>query len=292
MEPLPFTFVAVDFETTGLNPHGGDQICEIGAVRVSPGEEQTFQTLVNPLFPIPEIANSINGITDEMVEHAPTMKQALPGFIDFIGDDLIVAHNIWMDMGFLSLAMHRLDFPFSNLKFVDTLSISRKLYPKLGRHSLSFLRQHFELASENEHRALSDACATAEVLKRQLLTLNGKYGNAKTIFEKLIEFHGPAATFPSKDDLPGDADIELLELCQEAIKSGFAIEIAYQTKKSDEMTYRDIEPWAIIMKGSRFYLSSYCQLRKEHRYFRFDRICHWAKIIPTPIEASSEIPAQ
>ena len=88
-------YVIFDFETTGLSPFDGDRIIEMSAVRVVNHKVvKEFATLVNPEQPISPDATAVNGITDDMVKDAPKMKEALTEFIDFIGDDILVGHNI------------------------------------------------------------------------------------------------------------------------------------------------------------------------------------------------------
>src|SRR5207244_2698851 len=97
-------YVVFDFETTGLSPWGGDEVVEIGAMKVfgnDVDETKMFHTLVNPRRIISADATRVNGITNEMVADAPPMDQVLPLFLDFVGSAYLVAQNAKFDMSFL-----------------------------------------------------------------------------------------------------------------------------------------------------------------------------------------------
>ena len=98
------TFCVLDLETTGGSA-AQCEITEIGGARYRLGEELgSFQTLVNPGSPIPPFITVLTGITQAMVVEAPPVETALPAFLEFIGDAVIVGHNIRFDMSFLSAA--------------------------------------------------------------------------------------------------------------------------------------------------------------------------------------------
>ena len=87
-------YVVFDLETTGVRP-GLDRIIEISALKVRGHQvEDQYTTLVNPEMRIPRAATAVNGITDEMVKDAPEMEEAVRGFLDFVGNDILVGHNI------------------------------------------------------------------------------------------------------------------------------------------------------------------------------------------------------
>src|SRR4051812_36446666 len=97
-------FVVFDLETTGLSPWGGDEIIEIGAMKLFGNEideVNIFHSLVNPRRLISEEATKINGITNEMVAGAPALDEVFPKFLEFVGNAWLVAQNAKFDMGFL-----------------------------------------------------------------------------------------------------------------------------------------------------------------------------------------------
>ncbi|NND84337.1 MAG: endonuclease, partial [Acidimicrobiia bacterium] len=113
-------FVVLDLETTGGSP-SGDAITEVGAVKLHRGEVVgEFQTLVNPGQPIPPSITILTGITHAMVIEAPPIEEALPGFLEFIGDRVIVGHNVRFDVSFLNAAADRLGYPRLANRIVDT----------------------------------------------------------------------------------------------------------------------------------------------------------------------------
>ncbi len=148
--------VVFDIETTGLSV-ATCRITEIGAVRLRGGEVvDRFQSFVNPGVPIPPIIVEKTGITDEMVKDAPPIAKVLGDFLAFIGDALLIAHNANFDVGFIRAAAEECGLPFRN-PYLDTLSLSRYLNPKLGKHTLDSVANHYELGDFNHHRAIDDA---------------------------------------------------------------------------------------------------------------------------------------
>ena len=150
-------YVAFDLETTGLSPMT-DGIIEISAVKVKGGKmTDSFSTLVNPGRRIPAAATRVNGITDEMVKDAPMLREALEQFLVFIGDQILVGHNIHsFDMGFLNHAMEELYQKSLSNDYIDTLYMARRCLKELPRHRLVDLAAHFHISTEGAHRALND----------------------------------------------------------------------------------------------------------------------------------------
>ena len=158
-------FCVLDLETTGGAP-SVCEITEIGAVKYVGGElTGTFQTLVNPGVPIPPMITVLTGITQIMVIEAPHIGEALPAFLEFIGDAVIVGHNIRFDMSFLNAAAERLGYNRLPNRTVDTLGLARRLVRSEVRSlKLGALAAHFRSPVAPTHRALDDARATAHVL--------------------------------------------------------------------------------------------------------------------------------
>jgi len=133
------TFVALDTETTGLQPivH---RLVEIGAVRfrLDGCELAAFQSLINPEIPVPKDVQRVHGITDRMVRGKSTIEQIMPHFIDFLGesDTILLAHNAPFDSGFLAMALTRLCIAYSLHYLLDMLELARRLYPIWASHSL------------------------------------------------------------------------------------------------------------------------------------------------------------
>ncbi|MDF2838523.1 MAG: PolC-type polymerase [Evtepia sp.] len=155
--------VAFDIETTGLNPKR-DRLTEIGAVILENGQVmKKFQTFVNPDCPIPQEIVRLTGITDEMVEDAPSQEEAIRAFLDFAGNYPLAAHNADFDMGFMKEGCARYGMPFS-LSSIDTLAMAQNLLPDLGRYKLNLVARHLDLPDFNHHRASDDAITVAYML--------------------------------------------------------------------------------------------------------------------------------
>ncbi|MGA7756696.1 MAG: DEDD exonuclease domain-containing protein [Ilumatobacteraceae bacterium] len=158
-------FCIIDLETTGGN-RNEDQITEVGAVKVQGGRcLGTFQTLVNPGRAIPPQITVLTGLTDVLVSSAPRIGAVLPSLIDFVGDAVIVGHNVGFDVGFLRAACERHDRPPLPGRVVDTVALARRLVrDEVPDCRLGTLASRFRLDHRPSHRALDDALATADLL--------------------------------------------------------------------------------------------------------------------------------
>lgn len=150
-------YVVFDLETTGLSPEM-DAIIEISAVKVKKGNvEDKFSTLVNPQRRIPTAASQVNGITDKMVADAPELKEVMEKFLSFIGNEVLVGHNIHsFDMKFLNRAMETLYGKTLGNDYIDTLLMARSCLTELTHHRLVDLAAYFHISTEGAHRALND----------------------------------------------------------------------------------------------------------------------------------------
>lgn len=169
-------FCVLDLETTGGSA-ATCEITEIGAVRFIGGEENgRFQTLVNPGVEIPPTITVLTGITHLMVVDAPRIEEALPSLLEFIGDAVIVGHNVRFDMSFLNAAAERLGYGRLPNRTADTHALARRLVRDETRNlKLSSLAAHFRSPVTPTHRALDDARATAHVFW-ELLARAGSLG--------------------------------------------------------------------------------------------------------------------
>lgn len=157
------TYVVLDVETTGGLAQR-DRITEVGAVKVQRGVAvDRFSSLINPERRIPRQIVELTGITDAMVSNAPKFSDVAPALRDFIGDAILVGHNVSFDYGFLREEFWRLGSPFSVPSMCTRVEI-RRHFPNLGSYALGELCRHFEIALEQHHRALCDAEATVQLL--------------------------------------------------------------------------------------------------------------------------------
>ena len=158
-------YVAMDLETTGLNPRL-DRIIEIGAVRVRDGEVvDTFCTYVNPAKSIPERITELTGIRNEDVAKAPYIEEVLPQFMEFLGEDNLLGHNIIFDYSFVKKAAVNQKLTFER-EGIDTLRIARRFLTELESRNLGFLCKHYQIPLEEAHRAYHDANAAHLLYQR------------------------------------------------------------------------------------------------------------------------------
>ncbi|HEX8497294.1 MAG TPA: DEDD exonuclease domain-containing protein [Actinomycetales bacterium] len=160
------TFVVVDLETTGGSA-AASSITEIGAVKVRGGEVLgELQTLVNPGAPIPAFIAMLTGITDRMVREAPPIEAALPTFLEFARGSVLVAHNAPFDISFLKAAAAATGHPWPGFQVVDTAHLARQVLTReeAPNRKLSTLARLFRSPTTPDHRALTDARATVDVL--------------------------------------------------------------------------------------------------------------------------------
>ena len=172
-QSLDGTYVVFDLETTGFSPVK-DKIIEIGAVKVEDGKiTDRFSTFVNPGIPVPFEITRLTSITDQMVMDAPGIEVALPEFLSFIGDAVLVAHNASFDVGFLEQNMRYLDL-MPDFTSVDTVALARMLLPTLSKFKLNIVANALNISLENHHRAVDDAGATAEIFVKFVHMLKDK----------------------------------------------------------------------------------------------------------------------
>lgn len=162
------SFTVFDTETTGLEPDRGDEIIEIGAVRIVNGKllaGESFEQLVDPGRPIPAASIPIHGITPERVRGMPRIEAVLPTFHAFAQGTVLVAHNAAFDMKFLRLLQPRTGVVFGQ-PVLDTLLLSAVVHPLQDSHRLEAIAARFDIAVRGRHTALGDALMAAEVLLR------------------------------------------------------------------------------------------------------------------------------
>jgi ATP-dependent DNA helicase DinG len=152
------SIVALDIETTGLDPEK-EAIIEIGAVRFNDRRvEAEWTTLVNPGRPIPPFITQLTGISDSMVREMPPLRSVLTQFKEFVGDAPVLGHNIRFDLSFLR-RLGALQFN----EYLDTYDMAAVLMPTAGRYNLGALAQLLAVPLPATHRALDDARVTRAI---------------------------------------------------------------------------------------------------------------------------------
>jgi len=175
--------VCLDCEATGLNI-GSDRVIEFAAVKfsVERGIIDSYETLINPEMDIPEESFKIHNISDEMVSGKSIVKEVLPIISKFVGNGIIVGHNINFDIDLISAEADRVGVD-CKIKFnqtIDTLRLAR-IYGDSPINSLEFLRKHFNIEEEGAHRAMNDVKVNIQVFKY----LSDKYAETNQILTTL-----------------------------------------------------------------------------------------------------------
>ncbi|MEM7802910.1 MAG: exonuclease domain-containing protein, partial [Chloroflexota bacterium] len=188
------TYVIVDLETTGLNP-GRNGIIEFAALVLENGQVvDEFETLIQSFDPVSELVTEITGITQEMVDEAPSMFAVKKEIKRILGDHILVGHNVGFDIGFLQQEKLAL-----TNRSIDTLTLTTILFPTLGRYNLEHVANALKLPLPEEgqaHRALADTEVTAELfmlLKEAALKLD--LGVLSEIAEAGLRVNWPEAIF-------------------------------------------------------------------------------------------------
>lgn len=173
------TFICFDIETTGLSA-ARDKITEIGAVKVENGViTDTFSTFANPEMPIPQKITQLTGITDDMVKDAPSQSEAVGAFLEFAGENVLVAHNAPFDTSFIAKACEDMGREY-NYTSIDTVAISRAILTDIKNCKLDTVAKFLRLGDFNHHRATDDAEMLARIFINLCQRLTDDYGITKT----------------------------------------------------------------------------------------------------------------
>lgn len=175
--------IVLDFETTGLSPNQGDRAIEIGAVKLQDGiVVDTFQELMNPGFRVSGFIEGYTGITNAMLNAAPSCSDVMAQFADFIGNDNLVAHNASFDKRFLDAELDGIDRTYSG-EFACSMLIARRLYQEAPNHKLGGLVEYKQIENDGVfHRALADSEVTAKLWLKMLEDIQDDYQIASPSF--------------------------------------------------------------------------------------------------------------
>lgn len=168
-------YVALDVETTGLNP-AEDKIIEIGMVKVKNGVvADKYSTLIDPRQLLDERIVQLTGITQDMLEGQPVIADVIGDILEFMEDLPILGHNVTFDYGFIKKAAINNGYKFERMG-IDTLKLARRVLPELPQKKLPFLCQHFGIDAGNSHRAYDDAVSAVKVYEKLWEISNGDVG--------------------------------------------------------------------------------------------------------------------
>lgn len=156
------SFIAVDIETTGLNP-ATDSIIEIGAVKIVKGKTVSeYSQLIHQDHRLPLRIIELTGIDDSMVAKAKEAGEVLGEFLNYVGEDILLGHNLIFDYSFLKQYYAATKLPFEK-RGIDTLKIARSVHPELESRKLSHLCEYYGIENPSGHRAFYDAWAAKEL---------------------------------------------------------------------------------------------------------------------------------
>ena len=206
---FPDDYTVIDTETTGFDLVY-NSIIEVAAVRVRGGKVQdAFSSLIKPpkcyylsengeesenYYYVDEHITKLTGITDEMLEGAPEAAEVLPKFFEFIGNDILIAHNANFDINFLYETMSKVNGQPLKNDFVDTMRISRKLFPTSEHHRSCDLAKNCGVPYENAHRALNDSMIACSCFEKMREIVSNTY-ESQEAFAKLFNHNGGGKKF-------------------------------------------------------------------------------------------------
>jgi DNA polymerase-3 subunit epsilon len=171
-----FDYTVFDTETTGLDPSGGDEIIQIGAVRIVNKRllrSECFEQLIDPQRPLPHESTEIHGITPDMLRGQPTIDRVLPAFRAFVGDTVLVGHNAAFDMRFLEIKEAATGVRFDR-PVLDTFLLSAVLFASHETHRLEMIAERLGVSIVGRHTAVGDAIITGELFLKMIPLLAEK----------------------------------------------------------------------------------------------------------------------
>lgn len=243
-------YVVLDTETTGLNAYR-DKIVQIALVTVEDGKViETYSSFVNPKCHIPFEASRINHITDADLVDAPTAGEISAEVLSKINGKTVVAHNADFDIDFLKQWYMSNSEPIQ-VKYIDTLGLSRKAFPNMGKYSLQHLIDVFGLDRGDAHRADSDALATQqlfELCKAQIPQLQKikkyeedmrvRHTQIKPTVDSFDEHH---PLYQKKIAFTGAMDMPRGEAMQKAVNCGALLRNSI-SRRTDYLVCGDLLP--------------------------------------------------
>lgn len=273
-------FVAFDTETTGLSAITS-RLVEIAGVKFTlrRGEITTYRALINPEIHIPSAATRVHGITDRMVQNAPTYQSVVPDFINWATDaeswslpeqhhaqTVFLAHNAGFDLSFLEVALCRLRMSVPHNVVLDTLSLARKLIQDSPNYQLKTLIETLDLPKGGYHRALADSYHVQNLFKQ----ICEKFARGSAIAD--VANVGGKLHFVdrSQDDTASFwQDSAEVSTIRKAINIGQRLLLQYAATKGSQ---RLVTPTSILFVRGKPYLTAFCHRVSAERTFRIDKI--------------------
>lgn len=240
--------IVLDTETTGLD-YTKERMVEFAGVRLENGKvKDEFQTLINPQQHIRKSSIAIHGITQEMVQDAPTEAEAMPKILEFIGDYPIVAHNCIFDYSYLNEASLRTTGKKLENEHIDTQNMFKEVYPEMDSHGLDALTKKFNVELVNHHRAMADAMSLALAYPKLKKLYLQKYDwetkqleNIEYLFERFLRIQQSVSTMQSElQDLKSVFKL-YFELGGKSVTAQNGDILTYQSKQSFHYDFEDVK---------------------------------------------------
>ena len=240
--------IVLDVETTGLD-YTKEKIIEFAGVRLENGKiVDSFETLVNPHQKIRKSSMAVHGITDEMLENAPSEEEIFPKIFEFIGDNPIVAHNAIFDYSFLNKTSKRLfNKPFEN-RYIDTQFMFKEVYPHLESCGLDCLMDIFKVKYSTRHRAMADAEGLAKAYPKLKKMYFEKYNwqlsqieNVEYLFERFLRLQSTLSILKTEIQYLTSIFRNNFEKGGAPITANSGETMAYNTKKSFAYDFEQVK---------------------------------------------------
>ena len=189
---IPDHYILIDLETTGFNSKK-DNIIEIACIKINEGKEiDRFETLINPNMLIPQRIIEITGINNDMIVDSPKFEDIVTQLWKFLKDEIIVGHNIKFDISFLyEKFLNTAKLKFTN-NYLDTLSLSRKIYKNFDSYKLEDLTEKLSIESDH-HRAMADCLAVKNLIDKMMSEIINKKMLIHIPAYKLLDFDSKVA---------------------------------------------------------------------------------------------------
>ena len=183
------SFYIIDFETTGLSPTNGDRVIEVAALKIVSNKiVDQYQSLMNPGFEISNRITNITGISNDMLDDAPSNSKVIGSLVEFLEDNALVAHNASFDSNFLKNELLKTKIKRS-YQFTCSMRLARRVFPKAPNHKLGTLLQYRGIShSDLLHRALADVNATYKLWIDMNKTLAAKRGKREISFLEMRDY--------------------------------------------------------------------------------------------------------
>lgn len=259
-----YEFVAFDTETSGAYPLESE-VVEFGAVKWKGGQEvASYQTLLKPSQPMTDFIIGIHGITNEMVEDAPKMKEKAPEIRDFLSGAIPMAHHAPFDLGFMALAFERNQIAFPKEPVICTSLLARKVITGSVNHKLQTLIKYLNLDGGTAHRALDDAraCLNVGLECMRRMGPQATLADVLKVVEKDLNWDRYSLLQSS-----GHTMNKIIE----CIENKLSLDIVYEGGKSKDETRR-ITPVGIVRNPDGDYVMAMCHRDAARKRFYIGKI--------------------